>query len=88
MRCGRAQGLAVGVKSRGRLAIADVSQICILAPRETSVPMQKGEHSSQRGAFTGSRVISASSLEKLKSVGALPVINRAPRLNVRSCIAH
>src|SRR5258706_11241046 len=42
----------------------------------------------QRGAFTGSGLISESSLEKLKSVGTLPVINRAPRLNVRSCIAH
>src|SRR6266446_399516 len=36
----------------------------------------------------GSRLISESSLEKFKSVGAAPVISRAPRLNVRSCIAH
>src|ERR1700722_14784721 len=42
----------------------------------------------QRGAFAGSGLISESFLDKLKSVGAVPVINRAPRLNVRFWIAH
>jgi hypothetical protein len=37
----------------------------------------------QRAAFTGSGLISDISLDKLKSVGAAPVISRAPRLNVR-----
>ena len=52
------------------------------------MPMQKLIPEGQREAFTGSRLISESSLEKLKSVGAAPVINRAPRLNVRFWVAH
>jgi hypothetical protein len=37
----------------------------------------------QRRAFTGSGLIADISLDKLKSMGAAPVISRGARLNVR-----
>src|SRR6267143_2020381 len=79
-------GAKLGRNSKKRPAAADVTRsACFRHLPRCRWESTKG----QRGAFTGSGFISGTpgfwdiSLVKLKSVGAAPVINRAPRLNVR-----
>src|SRR5882724_8031862 len=79
---------ALGVKLEDGRRLLELTRFACLPLLRHLCRCGSGSPDGQRGAFTGSRLTSESSLEKLKSVGTLPVINRAPRLNVRSCIAH
>ena len=74
---------------KDRSAITDRQERPLATGLESDVsPKINAAHSQVQGLISRAARTSDSSLVKLKSVGAAPVINRAPWLNVRSWIAH
>src|ERR1700733_9189287 len=64
-------------ENRGSSPAANAHQACMLAALRHLCRCRLESQDGQRGVFAGSGFISKISLEKLKSVGAAPVINQA-----------